>query len=183
MRKRVLGAQVALFLSAVSLPRAAHADEPPPTGGANLVPPEAQHRPPPSVEPSNQSSGPVEVLPTKHPQRVAAYIFAGTAVAGIAVGAAFGALALTNTNSWNSSNQTSPAAASYRGLANQDSVASDVGFGVAVIAGVTSVVLFLKPEEPPPPVSAPPSGAPPVSFSVAPILTAHTAGAGALVRF
>jgi hypothetical protein len=181
MRKRGVCREAAVLLCAVSLslPEVARADEAPAADATNLVPPEAGHKAPSESEPSAPSGEPVELLPTKHPERVAAYVFAGAAVAGLAVGAVFGALTLAETNSWNSSNHASSGALGYLNQANQDSVVCDVGFGVAAIAGITSVVLFLRPQEP----STAPPAHPAARFIVAPVLTAHTAGAGVLVRF
>jgi hypothetical protein len=83
---------------------------------------------------------PVELLPGRHPERVAAFLFGGLAVVGIGVGSAFGALALSQQSSFNA--HPTPAGAS---LGNQDAVVCDVAFGAAVIAGVTSLILFLDP--------------------------------------
>ncbi len=97
------------------------------------------------------------------------------------VGTAFGVLALNNQSSYDAT----PTGSSLAN-ANQDAVLADVAFGAAVIAGVTSVVLFLKPDD------AAPAGTKPAatsgranrtSFSVAPTVCPHGAGAGVVLRF
>ncbi len=161
----------------------ARADGAPGADTVNLTP--APPSPPsaPSPAPSAASTaeppvGPVELLPGSHPTRVAAYAFGGAAVAGLGVGIGFGILALNNQSSFNA-HPTYGAA----GFGNQEAIVSDVGFGVAVIAGVTCVVLLLKGDELLKPASSPAPLTAPVGFSVAPIVSPHGAGAGALVRF
>jgi hypothetical protein len=127
------------------------------------------------------ASAPVELLPTDHPEKIAAFIFGGVAVVGVGVGTAFGVLSLNDQSSFNA-HPTFGAASS----GNQEAVVADVCFGAAVIAGVTSVVLFVRgasgdaavPSQPvrnPTPVH--------VSFSISPIVSPHGGGAGAVLRF
>ena len=183
------GLLVCLVSSAMAFP--AHADGPPPADAMNLTPPEAPLTPTPSVPSSSaeltQSSQPVEFLSGPHPSKLAAYIFAGAAVVGVGVGTAFGILALNNQSNYN----TTPTSNSLAS-ANQDAVIADVAVGAAVIAGVTSVVLFLKKDDAAPTTAgasnhssspSPSRRANPVSFTVAPIVTPHGAGAGVVLRF
>ena len=164
------------FLVTTAAARPARADSPPPQGEVMLVPPPPQASSP--LEPAVATSPkPVEFLPGAHPSKLAAYLFGGAAVAGFGVGVAFGVLALNNQSDY----ATKPSGASL-GSANQDAVIADVGIGAAVIAGVTSVVLFLKPDEPVLPLPAAPNTSP-VSFAIAPSFGPHSAGAGVVLRF
>jgi hypothetical protein len=174
----------ALALTAVTIAASsfvvtpARADGPPPASEVNLTPP----APPPAPAPPPPSdatpvagsgvTGPVEVLPGPHPARLASYILGGAAVVSAGVGATFGVLALHDKNSYDA-RPTSALVAS----GNQDAVVADVALGAAVIAGVTSVILFLK-EDPAP---AKPTTGPAVA--IAPFMVLRGAGAGATVRF
>ena len=167
-------AGVALLLSLGNI-APAYADGPPAGGTEHLTPPEPTALPTASAVPSAESEKLVEVLHDEHPSRLAAYIFGGVAIVGVGVGTAFGILALNNQSNYNASPN-----ASSQSSANQDAVIADVAIGAAVIAGVTSVVLFLKHEEPSAKSTVPASS---VSFSIAPIVDPHEAGAGVLLRF
>jgi hypothetical protein len=155
-------------------PSTALADGPP--VAADLAPPEVADVGPalePPLPPA-ASKEPVEFLQVAHPSRVAAFIFGGVALVGVGVGTGFGIAALHDNGQYNPTTSTTSAAS----LGNQSAVVSDVGFGVAVIAGVTSVVLFLCHDD------APPAKAPSaVSFTLSPIAGPRGAGAGAVLHF
>jgi hypothetical protein len=168
------------FLQCILCVSAARADGPPPTDVVDLTPGASSPPTTPTSEGASAPTEPVEFLGGPHPSKIAAFIFGGAAIVGVGVGIGFGVAALDEKNTFNA-HQT----ASNASLANQDSVISDVGFGAAVIAGVTSIVLFLKHEEPsldrPRAVAPKPASA--VRFSVTPTFSAHTGGAGAVLRF
>jgi hypothetical protein len=167
---------VLLLVASVPVSMSARADLPPTADTLNLTPP-----PGPSAGAMSApgSTEPVEVLSCPHPSRVAAFIFGGVAIVGVGVGTAFGILALDTQSNY----RAQPNSVAL-GTANQDSIVADVAFGAAVIAGVTSVVLFLKTDDAPAATPlAPPKPQSGVSFVVTPIVGAHTAGAGALFRF
>jgi hypothetical protein len=178
---RVLAGTLVLAISSTTaLP--ARADGPPTADVANLTPPPPP--PPPPSTGSTEPAHPVELLPGPHPSRLAAFLFGGVAIVGVGVGTVFGVLALNDQSSYNAT----PTGSSLAN-ANQDAVIADVAFGAAVIAGVTSVVLYLRPDDAPPAPVKPAAGvapaAPPghVSFTVAPIARPHGAGAGVVLRF
>jgi hypothetical protein len=120
--------------------------------------------------------------------RCVAFIAAGVAVVGVGVGTAFGVLALDKKSDF----EAHPTVAGAN-TGNQEAVLADVAFGTAVIAGVTSLVLFLKHDQPDDatvttgspshPGDAPTKPASSVSFTVSPILSPHGGGAGAVLRF
>jgi hypothetical protein len=130
--------------------------------------------PPDASAPPTAPAAPTEFLQVSHPARVAAFIFGGVALVGVGVGTGFGIEALHEKSQFNPRTSSVSAA----NLGNQNAVVSDVGFGAAVIAGVTSIVLFLK-DEP----ADHPKEPRPVSFTVSPIASPHGAGAGAVLRF
>jgi hypothetical protein len=107
--------------------------------------------------------------------RVAAFVTAGIAVVGLGVGITFGVLALDTQTSFNQHPTVAGA-----NMGNQEAVIADVGFGAAVIAGVTSVLLFVKKDAPPGSVPVKESA---VSFTVSPMVSEHGGGAGAILRF
>jgi hypothetical protein len=167
-----------LFLLVASVAaRPARADSPTPQGDVMLVPPPPQ-APSPLEPAAATSTKPAEFLPGAHPSKLAAYLFGGAAVVGLGVGIAFGVLALNDQSDYSAK----PSGASL-GSANQDAVIADVGLGAAVIAGVTSVVLFLKPDEPVLSLPAAPNATSSVSFAIAPTFAPHSAGAGVVLRF
>jgi hypothetical protein len=173
---RALAGALAFFECTLAV-TAARADGPPPADVVNLTPHEPT--PPPAAPTAPVELLPVELLPVAHPSKVAALIFGGAAIVGVGVGIGFGVAALDEKSTFRAHPTLSNA-----GLANQDSVVADVGFGAAVIAGVTSLVLFLKHEEPTPGPSdvlcSKPSA---LHLTVAPTFDSHGGGAGALLRF
>jgi hypothetical protein len=151
----------ALLLSA-SISRLAAADGPLP-GSVGYVAP----APAPATQPDAASdSGPS--------RKVVAVVAAGIAVVGIGVGSAFGVLAM-NTQSSFDAHPTAAGAST----GNQEALLCDVAFGAAVIAGVTSAVLFLT--DPP----GPPPRIPPMTnrLMLSPTVSQHGGGAAVLIRF
>ena len=149
---------------------------PPPPWRWRLPPPPPAPPPPPPAPPS----------------KVPAFITGGLAVAGAAVGAVFGVMALNDKSSFNKNPTTQTAD-------NGDSHAliCDMSFGVALTFGVTSAVLFLTNDEPPPPAASSRAGsqhvaneaqpaAPKkshVTVTATPLVGPHSGGAGVLLRF
>jgi hypothetical protein len=165
---RLTAAAVSVGLAA---PAEASAD--PPAAPVALLPPE------PTAPPATAVSAPSELLPTARPARLGALILGGTALVGVGIGAAFGVLALNNKSSFDAHPTLGAARAG-----NQEAVVSDFSFGIAVVAGVTSVVLFLRDRSaacPAPSTTDKPEGS--VSLSVSPIVMARGGGAGAALRF
>jgi hypothetical protein len=164
------------FVAAVLRPAIAVADTPP------AVP--VEYTPPATL------AAPHEVSTTdtteKPATRFVAVAAAGVAVVGVGVGAAFGVLALNSKSAFDAHPTVARA-----DTGNQEAVLADVAFGTAVIAGVTSVVLFLRsPDGPAPPATETPPAAgdapgkpAAVSFTMSPLVSAHGAGVGAFVRF
>jgi hypothetical protein len=109
--------------------------------------------------------------------RVAAWLLGGVAIVGAGAGTAFGVLALNDKSSFDR-HPTYHAADS----ANENAVLSDVCFGGAVVAAVTSIVLFVRSAESPRDGAAG-SHSPPAAFTVTPVVTSHGGGAGVALRF
>jgi hypothetical protein len=167
----VLGFVVALASSAARPALADGAPVPP-----ELAPPPVAHVSSGELAvPSAERSQPVELLTVAHPSRVAAFIFGGVAAVGIGVGIGFGVAALHDNSQYDP--RTSPLSAAS--LGNQNAVVSDVGFGAAAIAGVTSLVLFLRKD----PDDAPPRDPKAISFTMSPTAGPHGAGAAAVLHF
>ncbi len=130
-------------------------------------------------------------------KRVPAYLMAGVAVLAAGTGAAFGVVALSDKNAFEAHGTTDNA-----NRRNTDALIADVAFGVAAVAGVTSLVLFLTakddPATPVTPASsapAPADGATPskagrlersrggLAITPAPWIDSHGAGAGFVMQF
>jgi tetratricopeptide (TPR) repeat protein len=123
-------------------------------------------------------------------KRVPAYLTAGVGVLAAGTGAAFGVVALNDKKLYDA-NKT-PENATRR---DQDALISDVAFGVAVVAGVASLVLFLTAKDDPPPPSADGEPAPkqgqvdrrgaPRALAITPVpwVGSHEAGAGFVMQF
>lgn len=112
-----------------------------------------------------------------------AYITGGLAIVAAGVGTGFGIAAISDKSNFNKNPTTATA-----NSGENNALVSDMGFGIAITLGVTSVVLFTTRQEPA--ASAP--AATPVapaktsalsSFTAAPFVTAHGGGAGALLSF
>jgi hypothetical protein len=111
---------------------------------------------------------------------VPAIVTGGVALGATAVGTVFGVLALDDRNRLQSNRDA--------GTANEASnfaAASDLGFIAAGAFAVTSVILYLKRDDPAWEVVAryEAKRAPPPTLTASPFLTPHAAGAGALFRF
>jgi hypothetical protein len=132
---------------------------------------------PPLSEPSPSSSQstPSQPPPTQPVDaKVAGLVLGGVAVVGAAAGAVFGVLALNDKSSFES-RPTFHAADS----ANENAVLSDVCFGGAVVAAVTSIVLLIRSGQ----AATPPKEQSRVTFTLSPTITQHGGGAGAALRF
>lgn len=144
---------------------------PPPAPAAPPPPPPAP--PPPPPEPRSK-------LP--------AYITGGLAVVAAGVGTVFGIMTLNDKSSFDS-NPTSSTADN----GDTHALICDMSFGVALTFGVTSAVLFLTKDEPPP-ATAKADASPEakaaanakknhVTFTPTPMVSAHSGGAGFTLRF
>ena len=160
---------VALTLTAV----------PPPPPVVVVPPPPA---PPPAPMPQ------LVVVTTPPPaapmitRRTVAWGAAGVAVIGAGLATTFGVLALNNKSDY----QNHPTLANSD-QGNNDAAYADGAIALGVIAGVTSVVLFLTADDADAPATATPATAPAptraATVTASPFFTAHGGGAGALVRF
>ncbi len=151
-------------------------------GVAPAAPPPAQPEPAASSSPPS----PNPPLPSFDPSvRTAAFVLGGVAIAGAGAGIAFGIVALNEKTSFDE-RPTFRAAS----RANEDAVISDVCLGGAIVAAVTSIVLFVRsPREPSDAAPGTPGDGgvhrepSPLSFTVVPMITSHGGGAGAALRF
>ena len=123
--------------------------------------------------------------PVKPRSKVPAFITGGIAVAALGVGTGFGIRALSKKGDF-SDNPTEDTANSGENSA----LIADMAFGVALTFGITSAVLFLAKDEPRATASTTPKTpaarsqqASTWTFTPAPYVNQHGAGAGALVRF
>jgi hypothetical protein len=124
-----------------------------------------------------------------------AIVTGGLAVVAAGIGVGFGIAALSDKSSFDKNPTTATA-----NSGEDHALVSDMGFGIALTLGVTSIILLTtkNEESSPAPVSAPPasgdhdvhaaapaktSSASPMLFTAAPFVTPHGGGAGALLRF
>lgn len=170
---RVMNLALVVCAAAVLHPRLARAD------GLDVP---ATYTPPTDAPPVAPQPAPAPQPKSKVTRECLGFVAAGVAVVGVGVGTAFGVLALNSKSAF----EANPTVARAN-TGNQEAVLADVAFGTAVIAGVTSVVLFLTRDaaDVPPPAptardSVPKSRA---SFTVAPLVSPHGAGVGAVVHF
>jgi hypothetical protein len=165
------------FVASSTPPTIARAD------GTEVVAGLAPASPPPSPpDPTAPTAPPA----TRRSMQIAAFVLGGVAVAGAGAGAAFGVLALNDKSSFDA-HPTSRSAS----LANENAVLSDVFLGGAVVAAVTSIVLFVRFYHAPPeasagdhgPLAPVPKASSAVTFTLSPLITLHGGGAGAALRF
>ena len=144
---------------------------PPPVPAAEPPPPAAP--PPPPPEPRSQ---------------VPAYVTGGLAIVAAGVGTVFGVMTLSDKSDYDK-NPTSSKADD----GDTHALICDMSFGVALTFGVTSAVLFLTKDEPPP-ATAKADASPEekaaaiakknrVTITPTPMVTAHSGGAGFTLRF
>ncbi len=150
-----------------------------PTTAAPLPVPVAVVTPEPAPAPPPEPTPPP---PAQH-SMLPAWITGGLAVAAAGVGTAFGIMALSDKSKFDKTPLESTA-----DDGENKALIADMAFGVAVTLGVTSAVLFLSHDETPPPATAQAArerneAANKFTITPAPIVTAHGAGAGALIRF
>jgi hypothetical protein len=159
-------------VSATLDPQPTPALAPPPPAPAAEAPPPPAAPPPPPAEPRSM---------------VPAYVTGGLAIVAAGVGTVFGVMTLNDKSSYNS-NPTSQTADN----GDTHALICDMSFGVALTFGVTSAVLFLTKDEPPPATTssltpeqqrAAASKKNRVTISPTPMVSAHSGGAGLLVRF
>jgi hypothetical protein len=144
---------------------------------AESVSPSAATIPAPATSTGAAAAAPGPATPSVTRQTVA-LASAGVALAGVATAVTFGVLALQNKRDFDS-NPTF--ASSDKG--NDDAAYADGGIALAVCAGVTSLVLWLTHgASAGDPVTSTPT-AHSAGLSASPIVTAHGAGAGAILRF
>lgn len=123
---------------------------------------------------------------------IPAYVTGGLALVAAGIGTGFGIAALNDKSNFNKNPTTATA-----NDGEDHALVSDMGFGIALTLGVTSVILFTTKNEqstpapaahdtPAAPAAAAPaktSDASPITFTAAPFMTSHGGGAGAVVRF
>jgi hypothetical protein len=152
--------------------------------------------PPPPPAPSPIAAAPVPAAapppppPPEPRSKVPAFITGGLAVVAAGVGTAFGVIALGDKSNYDK-NPTSSTADN----GDTHALIADMAFGVAITFGVTSAVLFLTGDEPPPAAAArgeshtfdlprTASAAPSkIKITPTPMVGPHTGGAGVLVQF
>jgi hypothetical protein len=129
-------------------------------------------------------------ISTGGPKRLPAYLAAGVAVLGAGTGVAFGVVALSDKKTFD--HHPTKDNANRR---NTDALVSDVAFGVALAAGITSAALFIfvKNDNPPPPApDAEPAGSTSernraarrgLAIAPTPWVEAHGGGAGFVMQF
>lgn len=120
--------------------------------------------PPPAAEPAERS-----MLP--------AYITLGLAGAGLATGAVFGAMALSDRGDFND-NPTTAAA----DRVERNALIADMAFGVAITLGITGIVLLTSSDEEVPQAAKTKRKATP-TLAVAPVITPRLGGAAAQLTF
>jgi hypothetical protein len=146
---------------------------PPPVAAAPPPPPPPPAPPPPPPEPRS---------------KVPAFVTGGLAIVAAGVGTAFGIVALNDKSNFDKNPTTQTA-----DDGDTHSLIADMAFGVAITFGVTSAVLFLTKDEPPPAnASAPPgsataSRAEPKKSAITvvptPFIGPHEGGAGFVMQF
>jgi hypothetical protein len=111
---------------------------------------------------------------------VPAIVTGALAVAAAGVGTVFGIIALNDKSKFDQNPTTTGA-----DDGDTHALIADMAFGVALTFGVTSAVLLLTKDEPPPATSkaAAPAKAAKITVTPTPIVGAHTGGAGVLLRF
>jgi hypothetical protein len=111
----------------------------------------------------------------------------GLALAAAGVGTVFGIMALGDKSDFDKNPTTQTA-----DNGDTHALISDMAFGVALTFGVTSAVLFLTKDEPPPAASAQPrtttakagdSKKHAITILPTPVVGPHSGGAGVLLRF
>jgi hypothetical protein len=119
---------------------------------------------------------------------VPAYVTGGLAIVAAGVGTVFGVMTLSDKSDYDK-NPTSSKADD----GDTHALICDMSFGVALTFGVTSAVLFLTKDEPPP-ATAKADASPEekaaanakknrVTITPTPMVTAHSGGAGFTLRF
>ena len=147
-----------------------------------LVPPP----PVPAVEPPPSSSAltPAPPPPPEPRSKLPAYVTGGLAVVAAGVGTVFGIMTLSDKSNYDKAPSSSTA-----DNGDTHALICDMSFGVALTFGVTSAVLFLTKDEPPPAAAAvaTPRTAKAeksrITVTPTPMVSAHSGGAGVLVRF
>jgi len=148
-----------------------------------LVPPP----PVPAAEPPPPSAAPPPP-PAEPRSKVPAYVTGGLAIVAAGVGTVFGVMTLSDKSDYDK-NPTSSKADD----GDTHALICDMSFGVALTFGVTSAVLFLTKDEPPP-ATAKADASPEekaaanakknrVTITPTPMVTAHSGGAGFTLRF
>jgi len=158
---------------------------------AELEPEPAAPSPPVAAVVPAATPAPATPPPPPEPRsKVPAIVTGGLAVAAAGLGTVFGIIALGDKSDFNKNPTPSTADSG-----DTHALIADMAFGVALTFGVTSAVLFLTKDEPPPTTSSAPSprtaasNAKPadakssVTFAAAPIVGPHVGGAGFSVRF
>ncbi len=143
--------------------------------------------PPPPPPPVAVAPPPPPPPPPPPRSLVPAYVTGGLAIVAAGIGTGFGIAALNDKSSYNSHPTTDTA-----NSGEDHALIADMGFGIALTLGVTSIILctpknerasVLPPAAGEAPKPATPPEAPKTSFTLAPFATPHGGGAGGLLRF
>ena len=163
------------------------------TVSADLDPQPPRRASPPSAAAASPSLRLARRPPPPPPEprsKVPAYVTGGLAIVAAGVGTVFGIMTLSDKSDYDKNPTTSTA-----DNGDTHALICDMSFGVALTFGVTSAVLFLTKDEPPP---APPLRAEPqtveakasadakrnrVTVTPTPMVSGSSGGAGVLVRF
>ncbi len=145
--------------------------------------------PPPPAPVTDTTPQPAAPPPPPEPRsKVPAYVTGGLAIVAAGVGTVFGIMTLSDKSDYDK-NPTSSKADD----GDTHALICDMSFGVALTFGVTSAVLFLTKDEPPPATAS--TNASPeakaaanakrnrVTFTPTPVVSAHSGGAGFTLRF
>jgi len=144
---------------------------------------------PPPPAPVAEAPQPAPPPPPPEPRsKVPAYVTGGLAIVAAGVGTVFGIMTLSDKSDYDK-NPTSNTADN----GDTHALICDMSFGVALTFGVTSAVLFLTKDEPPPATAS--NDASPeakaaanakrnrVTITPTPVVSAHSGGAGFTLRF
>ncbi len=136
--------------------------------------------PPPAPVAATPPPPPPPPAPPPEPRsKVPAFVTGGLAVAAAGVGVVFGVLALNDKSKFDKTPTTQTA-----DDGDTHSLIADMAFGIAITFGVTSAVLFLTKDEPPPAnASADPPKKSAITITPTPFVGPHSGGVGFVAQF
>jgi hypothetical protein len=145
--------------------------------GVSRADPAAPPPPPPALsEPRPAEPPPPAAQPAPPPQtshgKTAAFVTGGLAIGAAAAGAVLGVIALGDKSDFEKHPTYDKANAG-----NDNAAYCDAALGAALVLAATSIILFITRDETPATAARAPA------LTASPIVTAHGAGAGAILRF